>query len=100
MCRLSADVQVYLHRDPVDFSAGIDSLALDDALPVLFARNPNVTGVTFPATCGRSAHTSTARDPHVLPYDKAQAAIRDAWHRGEITVDQMIMRIRQISQPQ
>ena len=28
MFRLSADIQVYLHRDPVDFRAGIDSLAM------------------------------------------------------------------------
>ena len=28
MFRLPADVQVYLHRDPVDFRAGIDSLAM------------------------------------------------------------------------
>jgi transposase len=28
MFRLSADVPVYLHRDPVDFRAGIDGLAL------------------------------------------------------------------------
>ena len=28
MFRLSADVRVYLHRDPIDFRAGIDSLAM------------------------------------------------------------------------
>lgn len=28
MFRLSADVRVYLHRDPIDFRAGIDSLAI------------------------------------------------------------------------
>jgi len=28
MFRLSADVRVYLHRDPIDFRCGIDSLAI------------------------------------------------------------------------
>ena len=32
MFRLAADVQVYLHREPIDFGAGINSLAVR-ALP-------------------------------------------------------------------
>jgi transposase len=45
MFRLSADVQVYLHREPIDFRAGINSLAvlvqetmeLDPFAPAVFA---------------------------------------------------------------
>lgn len=45
MFRLAADVQVYLHREPIDFRAGINSLAilvqetmeLDPFAPAVFA---------------------------------------------------------------
>ena len=45
MFRLGADLKVYLHREPIDFRAGINSLAvlvqetmgLDPFAPVVFA---------------------------------------------------------------
>ena len=45
MFRLGADLQVYLHREPIDFRAGINSLAvlvqetmaLDPSAPAVFA---------------------------------------------------------------
>lgn len=64
-------------------------------LAEMFTRNPNVTGITFPAPHGRRAHTATVDDPHVLPHDRALTAIMDARQRGEITADEMIAQIRQ-----
>ena len=67
----------------------------DQILAGMFTRNPDVTGITFPATHGRAAHTATADDPHVLPHDRALTAIMDARQHGEITADEMIAQIRQ-----
>lgn len=67
----------------------------DQILAGMFTRNPDVTGITFPAPHGRAAHTATPDDPHVLPHDRALTAIMDARQRGEITADEMIAQIRQ-----
>ncbi|NVN38781.1 hypothetical protein HUK81_18315 [Komagataeibacter swingsii] len=67
----------------------------DHILAGMFTRNPDVTGITFPAPHGRAAHTATPDDPHVLPHDRALTAIMDARQRGEITADEMIAQIRQ-----
>lgn len=40
---------------------------VDAILARLFRDNPNVTGVTFPATATRAAHTATPADPHWSP---------------------------------
>ncbi|EGG79010.1 hypothetical protein SXCC_00318 [Gluconacetobacter sp. SXCC-1] len=71
----------------------------DHILAGMFTRNPDVTGITFPAPHGRAAHTATPDDPHVLPHDRALTAIMDARQRGEITADEMIAQIGATTRP-
>lgn len=63
---------------------------VDDILARLFQANPEVTGVTFPGTATRPAHTATPDDPFWSAQGKAGAAITAALEAGTVTPGQAI----------
>ncbi len=63
---------------------------VDDILARLFQANPEVTGVTFPGTATRPAHTATPDDPFWSAQGKTGAAITAALEAGTVTPGQAI----------
>ncbi len=69
---------------------------VDDILARLFQANPEVTGVTFPGTATRSAHTATPEDPFWSAQGKAGAAITAALEAGTVTPGQAIEQFKHL----
>jgi len=69
---------------------------VDDLLAGLFRANPAVTGVAFPATPTRAAHTATPDDPFWSCLGKAGAGITAAMAAGRITPEQAIEQFKRL----
>ncbi|WP_050452576.1 hypothetical protein [Candidatus Burkholderia verschuerenii] len=83
---------VRVSRDfPSDYTSRVDQL-----LAGIFARNPAVTGITFPAVSGRPGHTATPDDPYWSAQGQAIEGLSEACRRGEITADEMTHRLKDL----
>ena len=69
---------------------------VDQRLARIFHDNPAVTGITFPASSTRSEHTATLDDPHWSIFGKTLAEIGAAGERGDLTIEEAIIRITQL----
>ncbi len=69
---------------------------VDDLLAGLFRANPAVTGVTFPATPTRRAHTATPDDPFWSCLGKAGAGITAAMAAGRITPERAVEQFKRL----
>jgi hypothetical protein len=70
---------------------------VDGLLSALFADQPAVSAVTFPAMGRQPAHTATPDAPYSLAIGANLVAIQAACERGEITPDEAVARIQALA---
>lgn len=69
---------------------------MDELLAELFRANPAVTGVAFPATPTRPAHTAMPDDPFWSCLGKAGAGITAAMAAGRITPERAVEQFKRL----